>query len=93
MQADFIFKVEAAFLAVSEQIVQNLGGFDNWMKLGIDDKLLQFTSFLSNMRKDLRLGGITGIYILYKNNLSLISEEIRRVIIEEVFTTIKSKFI
>jgi hypothetical protein len=35
-----MFKAEAGFLAVSEQILNNLGNFENWMKLGIEDKLL-----------------------------------------------------
>lgn len=52
-----------------EQVLANIGGnFDKWMKLSIEDKLLQFTSFLSNMRKDLRLGGLVGVYIVFKNN-------------------------
>ena len=65
-----MFKIEAGFLAVSEQVLNNLGGFENWMRLNIEDKLLQFTSFLSNMRKDLRLGGLVGIYIIFKNNFN-----------------------
>ena len=28
----------------------------------VQDKLLQFASMLQNMRKDLRLGGLVGIY-------------------------------
>jgi hypothetical protein len=40
------------------------------------------------MRKDLRLGGIVGVYLILKNNLMAIGEEIKRVIIEEVFTTL-----
>ena len=39
-----------------------------WLQLSIDDKLLQFASFLSHMRKDYRLGAIVGVYILFKNN-------------------------
>jgi hypothetical protein len=36
-----MFKVEAGFQAVSEQILANMtGGFDSWMKLSIEDKLL-----------------------------------------------------
>jgi hypothetical protein len=50
---------------------------DNWMKLGVEDKLLQFTSYLSNMRKDLRLGGLVGIYILFKNNQEQTGDQIR----------------
>ena len=38
------------------------------------------------MRKDLRLGGLIGIFLLFKNNL--IGEEIKRVIVEELFTTL-----
>jgi hypothetical protein len=40
------------------------------------------------MRKDLKLGGLVGIYIIFKNNDSQIGEEIRRVILEELFNTI-----
>lgn len=69
-----MFKIEAGFLAVGEQILTKLGSLENWMKLTIDDKLLQFTSFLSNMRKDLRLGGLVGIYILYKNNQASVGD-------------------
>ena len=39
------------------------------------------------MRKDLKLGGLAGIYIIFKNNDSQIGEEIRRVILEELFNT------
>lgn len=41
------------------------------------------------MRKDLRLGGITGIYVLYKNNEDMIGDEIKRVITEEVFASLQ----
>ena len=38
---DAMFKVEAGFQAVSEQILANINGaFDAWMKLSIEDKLL-----------------------------------------------------
>jgi hypothetical protein len=40
------------------------------------------------MRKDLRLGGLIGIYMLMKGNLNQIGDEIKRVIIEELFTTL-----
>jgi hypothetical protein len=80
--------VEAGFVAVGEQILANLGGFENWMRLTIEDKLLQFTSFLANMRKDLKLGGLVGIYLIFKNNSHLIGEEIKKVILEELFTTL-----
>ena len=52
--------------------------------MSTEDKLLQFTSFLSHMRKDLRLGGLTGIYLLVKNNE--LGEEIKRVLVEEIFS-------
>jgi hypothetical protein len=35
-----MFKVEAGFLGVGEQILANLGGFENWMRLSVEDKLL-----------------------------------------------------
>lgn len=40
------------------------------------------------MRKDLRLGGLVGVFLLIRNNLSQVGEEIKRVIIEEIFTTL-----
>lgn len=40
------------------------------------------------MRKDLRLGGLVGVYLILKKNLNFIGEEIKRVIIEELFTTL-----
>ena len=40
------------------------------------------------MRKDLRLGGLVGIYILIKNNSAMVGDEIKRVIVEELFSTI-----
>lgn len=70
----------------------NLGGFENWMRLNIEDKLLQFTSFLANMRKDLKLGGLVGIYLVFKNQGHMIGEEIKRVILEELFTTLQDSF-
>lgn len=62
--------LEAAFSAVCDNIMTNQmgGNTDTWLQLSIDDKLLQFASFLSHMRKDYRLGAIVGVYILYKNN-------------------------
>ena len=46
------------------------GNTDSWLSLSTDDKLLQFASFLSHMRKDYRLGAIVGVYILFKNSVS-----------------------
>ena len=40
------------------------------------------------MRKDLRLGGVIGVYLIFKSNQMSIGEEIKRVIIEEIFTTL-----
>jgi len=40
------------------------------------------------MRKDLRLGGVVGVYLIFKNNLMQIGDEIKRVIVEELFTTL-----
>ena len=67
--SDAAFMIEASFLAVSETIIQTIGGIEAWNKLNTEDKLLQFASFLSNMRKDLRLGGLVGVYLMLKNNL------------------------
>jgi hypothetical protein len=40
------------------------------------------------MRKDLRLGGVVGVFLIFRNNPMSIGEEIKRVIIEELFTTL-----
>lgn len=40
------------------------------------------------MRKDLRLGAIVGIHLIFKHNLHSIGDEIKRVIVEELFTTL-----
>mmetsp|Transcript_21256 Transcript_21256/g.20407 ORF Transcript_21256/g.20407 Transcript_21256/m.20407 type:complete len:131 (+) Transcript_21256:1048-1440(+) len=40
------------------------------------------------MRKDLRLGGIVGIYLVIRTSLYQVGDEILRVIIEELFTTL-----
>ena len=54
-----------------------------WHQLQVDDKILQFASFMTHMRKDYRLGGLIGISMLLKN--SDVGDEITRVITEEVF--------
>ena len=64
--------LEAAFSAVCDNIMssQMHGNTDMWLQLTIDDKLLQFASFLSHMRKDYRLGAIVGVYCLFKSQAS-----------------------
>ena len=42
------------------------GDFAQWMTLTVVDKILQFTSLLQHMRKDIRLGGLVGIFQLIK---------------------------
>ena len=43
---------------------------------------------LSNMRKDLRLGGLVGMYQLLRSENGELSDDIVNVIIEEMFTAI-----
>lgn len=43
---------------------------------------------LQNMRKDLRLGGIVGIYQLIRSDSADLQEDILNVIIEEVFLAV-----
>ena len=43
---------------------------------------------LSNMRKDLRLGGLVGIYQLLRSENGELADDILNVIIEEIFTAI-----
>ena len=88
--------LEAAFSAVCDNIMANQmnGNTDMWLGLSVDDKLLQFASFLSHMRKDYRLGAIVGVFILFTNNRAhhengeIVGAEITRVIIEEVFSSL-----
>ena len=54
----------------------------------LQDKLLQFASMLQNMRKDLRLGGLVGIYQLLRGDQPELKEDILNVLIEELFTAI-----
>ena len=69
--------LEAAFTAVCDNIMssQMHGNTDMWLQLSVDDKLLQFASFLSHMRKDYRLGAIVGVYVLFKNNASAVANQ------------------
>ena len=60
-------------------------GLSQWLQLTYQDKLLQFTSMLQNVRKDLRLGGLIGIYQLMRGDTSELQDDILNVIIEEVF--------
>jgi hypothetical protein len=70
---------------VTENILQNQmhNNSELWLRLSSDDKLLQFASFLSHMRKDFRLGSIVGVYILLKNSNT--EPEIIRVLADEIF--------
>lgn len=78
--------LEASFCAVSDTILQTLDdGFNQWMQLTYQDKLLQFCSMLQNVRKDLRLGGLVGVYQLIRGDTSQLQDDILNVIIEEVF--------
>ena len=58
------------------------------MAMQLHDKMLQFASMLSNMRKDLRLGGLVGMYQLLRSENGELSDDIVNVIIEEMFTAI-----
>lgn len=62
--------LEASFSAVSDYILANQmqGTTKAWLHLRLDEKLLQYTSFLSHMRKDYRLGAIVGIWVLISNS-------------------------
>ena len=37
---DAMFMIEAGFQAVSETILQTLGGIEQWMRLNLEDKIL-----------------------------------------------------
>lgn len=50
------------------------------------DKILQFTSLLQHVRKDIRLGGLVGIYQLMK--MKGVKEDVQNVVVEEVFTVL-----
>lgn len=85
--------LEASFSAVSDNILANQmqGTTRAWLSLRLDEKLLQYTSFLSHMRKDYRLGAIVGLYVLISNGRhtgAAVGHEITRVILEEVFASL-----
>ena len=85
------FVLEASFCAVSDILMEGLGdGFDQWMALTLVDKILQFTSLLQHMRKDIRLGGLVGIYQLIKDQIDKgIREDVQNVVVEEIFLTLE----
>ena len=59
------------------------------MSMQPKDKIMQFTSLLQHMRKDLRLGGIVGLYQLLISKSVIggqIRPHVRNVLIEELFT-------
>lgn len=57
------FILEASFCAVSDLLMESLGNdLEAWMRLSLVDKVLQFTSLLQHMRKDIRLGGLVGVF-------------------------------
>jgi hypothetical protein len=57
------FILEASFCAVSDLLMEGFDNdFDQWLGLSLVDKVLQFTSLLQHMRKDIRLGGLVGVY-------------------------------
>ena len=62
---DTQFVLEASFNAVSDVLIQDL---NKWMGKSVIDKCLQFVSLLSHLRKDIRLGGSLGLYLLLKSN-------------------------
>lgn len=94
--------LEGAFSQVCDNIMANQmnNNTDMWLQLSVDDKLLQFASFLSHLRKDFRLGAIVGVYLLLKNNRledlsvdhkaggTIIGKEITKVIMEEIFSSL-----
>ena len=83
------FVLEASFCAVSDTIMAALDeNINKWIQMTVQDKLLQFASMLQNMRKDLRLGGLVGIYQLLRADQGDLRDDIFNVIVEELFTAI-----
>ena len=83
------FVLEASFCAVSDTILAALNDdINSWLGMAVQDKLLQFASMLQNMRKDLRLGGLVGLYQLLRGDQTDLREDILNVVIEEVFTAV-----
>ena len=63
------FLLEASFCATSDQILSSLSdGINEWLNYTINDKIIQFAGMLQNNRRDLRLGGIIGIYRLLRSD-------------------------
>jgi hypothetical protein len=85
------FILEASFCAVSDILMDgNKDDFSQWLSLSLVDKVLQFTSLLQHMRKDIRLGGLVGIYQLVKEQIEKgIREDVQNVVLEEIFLTLE----
>jgi len=77
--------MEASFNAASELLVKDLS---RWLKLSATEKILQFTSLLSHMRKDIKLGGVICLHQILKAAASEITEEAKTIIIDELFLSL-----
>lgn len=83
--SDTQFIMEASFSAASELLVKDLS---KWLKLKVTEKILQFTSLLSHMRKDIKLGGVICLHQILKAAAPEITEEAKTIIIEEIFLSL-----
>jgi len=85
------FILEASFCAVSDLLMEGFGNdLDSWLALNLVDKVLQFASLLQHMRKDIRLGGLVGIFQLIKGQIDKgIREDVQNVVLEEIFLTLE----
>ena len=84
--------LEASFCAALDSTMLQFGNsYEKWDALRFEEKLLQFTSLLQHVRKDIRLGGVVGMYQLLSSrliSLADVSAHVNNVIIEELFTSL-----
>jgi hypothetical protein len=67
---DIQFMLEASLCAALDSTLLQFGNsYEKWDGLRFEEKLLQFTSLLQHVRKDIRLGGVVGMYQLLSSNL------------------------
>lgn len=78
--------IESALTVVLETISKDMGSEDQWYACQVEDKLLHLASFLQHMRKDLRLGGIVGIYLILRGNV--VNDEVIRILVDEIFASL-----
>lgn len=58
-----------------ETALDTIAGFVDLSSASIDQKLISFLPLIHHLRKDVRLGGLTGVHLLVIHNLDFMSAE------------------